>query len=117
MKKTMKTVALAMVVGTLGMAGSAMAAPYRGAQIRHVPNLTHHVGRGYGAARQGWSPSQSRRNAPQSWGNRSHRGQGWSSNPIKRPNPQGWSKTQHHRRQPMPPIRKAPGRQGRFRLR
>ena len=47
MKKTMKTVALALVLGTLGMAGSAMAAPYRGAQIRRVPHLTHHVGRSY----------------------------------------------------------------------
>ena len=96
MKTMKKAVALALVIGTLGMTGSAMAASYRGAQIRRVPHLTRHIGRGYNA----WKP-------------------GRSAAPIKRPKPQTWDKTQNHRRQPMPPIRKAPSRQwhGRFRMR
>ena len=118
MKTTKKTVALAVVIGTLGMAGSALAAPYRGTQIKHVPNLTQHAGRGHGAEKQGWSSNRTRRTEPQTWDNRGHRGQGWNSNPTKRPNPQTMGKTQGHRPQPTSSP-KALDRQwqGRFRVR
>ena len=96
MKAMKKAVALALVLGTLGMAGSAMAASYHGPQIRRVPHLTRHIGRGYDVRKPGRSMA-----------------------PVRRRTPPTWIKSQNHRRQLMAPTRKAPGRhwQGRFRLR
>ena len=94
MKKTMKAVALALVLGTLGMTGSALAASYCGPQITRVPHLTRHIGRSYDARKPGRGAA-----------------------PIKRPTPQSWVNPKNHRRHPMPPIHKAPSRQWHIRSR
>ncbi len=97
MKRIQKATALTLIFTAFGMAGSAMAAPYHKAQIKRVPKLTHHLGRGYGAARQGWSPNPIRRTEPQSWGRR----QGSQSH--RHPNPQGWVRVSHTGVNPCPP--------------
>ncbi len=97
MKKTMKAVALALVLGTLGMTGSALAASYRGPQIRRVPHLTRHIGRSYDARKPGRGATLGRY-THQRWGGRQN-GQGCVGK--------------------VPTTRRAPGRhwQGRSRMR
>ncbi len=67
MKRLQKATALALIFTAFGMAGSAMAASYRGAQIRRVPHLTRHIGRSYDARKPGRGTCVR-----------------WSSNPVER---------------------------------
>ncbi len=94
MKAMKKAVALALVIGTLGMTGSALAAPYRGAQIRRVTHLTRHIGRSHNVRKPGRSVAPVGRHTAPTCQN-------------------------YKRKRPPMPTRRAPGRlwQRQFRMR
>ncbi len=97
MKRLQKATALALIFTAFGMAGSAMAVPYRGAQIRRMPHMMRHIGRSYDARKPGRGATLGRY-THQRWGGRQN-GQGCVGK--------------------VPTTRRAPGRhwQGRSRMR